>query len=224
MNAYARTDVRKQIETNPNAHGAPRGYSIEFLSIDGTVDAPPPYSSTDDGSVTGPPSRPANIVLGNFGTNSSALMVNGHCVAKEDMTFVPELMTLSFQTFDELAGEQVAGYIDFSTPQPLGNVAFDGDTFQVKLKDTKVAYNVKVSANAGAKINPDDLTLLWDADSAEWQSASWEEDALTFAYGTVEDENPWQPLTYIENYFTDSSKYPQPCPQVVESNVLGLHD
>lgn len=101
---------------------------------------------------------------------------------------------------------ETAGHILFSPDRGAGTGTFKYGDFdgQVTLDATGPVYTCQLSANSGATVASQGLTLSWDAKSAAWQGASWI-DGLQWSYWITScGQIGPQPVDKVVISFTDT--------------------
>ena len=191
--------MREFHKKNPDAYGLPRGYKLHF----------------EEPTVTGKSLsslNSASLVFSRFGLKGGWLSLNGHKIDPADLEFHSSTNTYVFQTklsipVDGRTAEvAVSGHFNFDSAIPSGSLHVDHRVFVITLEPMMVKFAVKVSDDAGVYWNSAKGELVWDEESEKWKNASWES-SMQFAYGVVTEDDPIQPLTIIENVFTDKCEF-----------------
>lgn len=195
------TGAREFHRTNPCALCLPRAFNLQFEKPDETPESAEPVEN-------------AKVTFNGFGNRAHGLKLNGHHIGPEDLSYQPGTSGCTFGSAVRVDGcpdpTPVVGHFDFtpSYTSALGSLEVGEHDYPVTLEPAWVTFNAEVSVNAGAYWDTAAKKLVWDEKGEAWKKASWEQ-SMQFAYRTVtdpDDEDEDEPLTVIENCFTDTRK------------------
>lgn len=190
------TEAREFYQTNPNAHGAPRAYRLQFEEPE------------KDHKLAGSMDR-ARVTFNRFGDRDSGLKLNGHEVSAGCLDFQRGTNTCTFgsqlplRVDGETRSTDVAGYFNLGSSRPSGTLGVGDREYRVSLEPDLLTFNVQVSVNDDAYWDTANNKLVWKDKGEAWKNADWEQ-SMRFAYRTVSDHDPIEPRPVIENHFTDT--------------------
>ncbi|KXG49268.1 uncharacterized protein PGRI_031380 [Penicillium griseofulvum] len=189
-------EARRVLDANPKQIGGPRMFKILVTGHDTIAGRKlhDPSFYHDEGHY---------LFLPAFGTPDTPMRLNNGWIAPSDIQITPERNIYTVNTQDS-NGDSLSLFIDFTNPnRPTGQIYLAGGNYAVMLQPYAVSFDVQVAANSGAYLSSGQGGLVWDPDSSEWNSASWET-SMTFQYDTVSKSNPFGSPEYInEAAYTD---------------------
>ncbi|KAJ4362083.1 hypothetical protein N0V83_011025 [Neocucurbitaria cava] len=177
-------DVRDTMNANPLQHGAPRCFKVLLAGKDVASEAKLHDITrfTDEGHF---------IHFASFGIPGKAIRFNDDWIKSEHVTLSPDrrVYTVAKNNND---GSPFNVHLDFTQiDKPVGQIETPAGFLALSLQPWAVAYNVNISADAGAYFSTGMSTLVWDATSTTWQNANWEQNSMLFSYDTVNLTDPF---------------------------------
>lgn len=184
------------LDANPKQTGGPRMFKVLVAGHDAIsrrkVHDPSFYH--DEGHY---------LFFPAFGTPGRPMRLNNGWIAPSDIQITPERNIYTVNTRDS-NGDSLSLFLDFTNPnRPTGQISLPGGNYAVMLQPYAVHFDVQVAANSGAYLSSGGGGLMWDTNSSEWKSASWEA-SMDFQYDTVSESDPFGNTAYTnEAAYTD---------------------
>ncbi|KAK3360981.1 hypothetical protein B0T24DRAFT_599766 [Lasiosphaeria ovina] len=172
-------ELRDAIRTNPMQYGCPRAFKVLAAGQD-------VFGQCKLHDKSFYQDEEQRLYFPAFGVPGQPVRLNNSWIKPDNVDVSAD------KTFFTIRAGSLALYLDFTLPNlPTGFLSTPKSSYALRLEPDAVVYAVQVSANAGAARSQD--ALSWDDKSPDspWQTATWEQDTMRFAFDTIVIDGDW---------------------------------